>query len=191
MTFPFCIGGMSAKHLQKILSTLPCHSTVLCFHDCVCYVFDSCFFFPASISSFAKGKLNEILPYKLRIFFIFFPPLSMIVFPPIYFVPVRFSCNFFIFSSLIIYDCAFSLCHEHLFTIHRQYVRSTPNMVFVKHIFYCLSCHIYSILSRGSVCFFTCDDLFILHWRNVCEAFEAPFNHKEAVRKEHPSMIIV
>ena len=39
MTFPFPIGGMSAKHLQKIVSKLPCHSTVVCFLVCICYVF--------------------------------------------------------------------------------------------------------------------------------------------------------
>ena len=30
MTSPFPIGGMSAKHLQKIVFKLPCHSTVMC-----------------------------------------------------------------------------------------------------------------------------------------------------------------
>ena len=43
-TFPFSIGGMSAKHVQKILSTLPCHSTVFCFHVYVRAVFGFLFF---------------------------------------------------------------------------------------------------------------------------------------------------
>ena len=30
MPSPFPIGGMSAKHLQKIVFKLPCHSTVMC-----------------------------------------------------------------------------------------------------------------------------------------------------------------
>ena len=46
-----------------------------------------------------------------------------------------------------------------------------PKLVFVKHTFCCLSCHIHSILSRGSVCCLACDDLSFLNWRNVCEAF--------------------
>ena len=46
-----------------------------------------------------------------------------------------------------------------------------PTLVFVKHTFCCLSCHIHSILSRGSVCCLACDDLSFLNWRNVCEAF--------------------
>ena len=44
-------------------------------------------------------------------------------------------------------------------------------MVFVKHNFCRLSCPNHFTFSRGSVCFLTSDDLFISHWRNVCEAF--------------------
>ena len=43
-------------------------------------------------------------------------------------------------------------------------------MVFVKHNFCRLSCPNHFTFSRGSVCFLTSDDLFISHWRNVCEA---------------------
>ena len=36
--FSFPMGGMSAKHFPKIVSKLPCHSTVICFPVGVCYV---------------------------------------------------------------------------------------------------------------------------------------------------------
>ena len=44
-------------------------------------------------------------------------------------------------------------------------------MAFIKHNFCCLSCPNHFTFSRGSVWFLTSDDLFISHWRNVCEAF--------------------
>ena len=66
----------------------------------------------------------------------------------------------------------------HLFLIKRQCARSTQpmrkehvHMVLVNHIFFRISCHIHSTLWRGSICFLTCEDPFIFHWRNVCEAF--------------------
>ena len=36
--FSFPMGGMSAKHFPKIVSKLPCHSTVICFLVGICYV---------------------------------------------------------------------------------------------------------------------------------------------------------
>ena len=38
MTILFPIGGMSAKHLQKMVYKLPAYHPVMCAYVCVCYV---------------------------------------------------------------------------------------------------------------------------------------------------------
>ena len=38
MTILFPIGGMSAKHLQKMVYKLPANHPVMCANTCVCYV---------------------------------------------------------------------------------------------------------------------------------------------------------
>ena len=64
MTILFPIGGMSAKHLQKMVYKLPAYHPVMCAYVCVCYVFHHmkmyfidfvCFFFRIEVCCFVAA----------------------------------------------------------------------------------------------------------------------------------------
>ena len=63
--FSFPMGGMSAKHFPKIVSKLPCHSTVICFPVGICYVVGFMFL---SLEVFFRDNFQVALPLYCDLF---------------------------------------------------------------------------------------------------------------------------